>query len=237
MSGRTLLNGRYELDPLPVPGGAMGQVWFGRDTTLDREIAVKFIRFADDRRDDELVRRFRRESGITARLEHPGVPAVYDCGEENGRPFLIMQRMRGINLADLLAEQGGPLPIGWAAAIAAQICSVLCAAHEAKLVPRDLKPANLMLEPNGAVKVLDFGLAVAPTLSDFSKITQTGSPGTPASAFTRWANCTRALPVGATNRTPPALTDSVSCNTFSRRPTSTRWPSSARRSTPTRPVG
>lgn len=180
MSGRTLLNGRYELDPLPVPGGAMGQVWFGRDTTLGREIAVKFVRFVDGRRDDELVRRFRRESRITARLEHPGVPAVYDGGEENGRPFLVMQRIRGINLADLLAEQGGPLPIGWAAAIAAQVCSVLSAAHEAKLVHRDLKPANLMLEPSGAVKVLDFGLAVAPTLSDFSRITQTGhSPGTP----------------------------------------------------------
>ncbi|MFG2099902.1 serine/threonine-protein kinase [Micromonospora echinaurantiaca] len=172
------MNGRYELEPLPVRGGAMGQVWFGRDSTLDREIAVKFIRLQDDRLDDALVRRFSRESRIMARLEHPGVPAVYDWGEQDGRPFLVMQRIRGINVSDLIAEQA-PLPIGWAAAIAAQVCSVLTAAHEAGLVHRDLKPGNLMLEPNGAVKVLDFGLAVAPALPDFSKITHSDqNPGT-----------------------------------------------------------
>ncbi|MEU2614129.1 serine/threonine-protein kinase [Micromonospora sp. NPDC007271] len=178
MSGRTLLNGRYELESLPVPGGAMGQVWFGRDTTLDREIAVKFIRLHEGRDEDALVRRFRRESRIMARLEHPGVPAVYDWGEQDGRPFLVMQRIRGISVYDLIAEQA-PLPIGWATAIAAQVCSVLLAAHEANLVHRDLKPANLMLEPNGAVKVLDFGLAVAPALPDFSRITHSDqNPGT-----------------------------------------------------------
>ncbi|WP_422733382.1 serine/threonine-protein kinase [Micromonospora sp. WMMD558] len=174
----TQLNGRYELEPLPVPGGAMGQVWFGRDTTLDREIAAKFIRLQDDRNDEALVRRFRRESRIMARLEHPGVPAVYDWGEQDGRPFLVMQRIRGITVADLIAEQA-PLPIGWSAAIAAQVCSVLVAAHEAGLVHRDLKPANLMLEPNGAVKVLDFGLAVASAVPGFSRITHSDqNPGT-----------------------------------------------------------
>ncbi|MFG2064502.1 serine/threonine-protein kinase [Micromonospora sp. NPDC048871] len=178
MLERSLLNGRYELEALPVPGGAMGQVWFGRDTTLDREVAVKFIRLQADRNDDALVRRFRRESRIMARLEHPGVPAVYDWGDQDGRPFLVMQRIRGINLADLIAEQA-PLPIAWAAAIAAQVCAVLVAAHEAGLVHRDLKPGNLMLDPAGAVKVLDFGLAVAPALPDFSKITHSDQhPGT-----------------------------------------------------------
>ncbi|RKN32452.1 serine/threonine protein kinase [Micromonospora musae] len=159
----------------------MGEVWLGRDTKLDREIAVKFIRFPDGTRDDEHIRRFVRESRITARLEHPGVPAVYDVGvDDDGRPFLVMQRIHGLSVADLVAEQGA-LPIGWAAAIAAQVCAVLAAAHRASLVHRDLKPNNLMLEPDGRVKVLDFGLAVAPTLADFSKITHTGQPlGTPA---------------------------------------------------------
>ncbi|MEV5693051.1 serine/threonine-protein kinase [Micromonospora globbae] len=166
---------------MPLARGGMGEVWLGRDTKLDREIAVKFIRFPDGTRDDEHIRRFVRESRITARLEHPGVPAVYDVGvDDDGRPFLVMQRIRGISIADLVAEQG-PLPIGWAAAIAAQVCAVLAAAHRASLVHRDLKPSNLMLEPDGRVKVLDFGLAVAPTLADFSKITHTGQPlGTPA---------------------------------------------------------
>ncbi|RAO19425.1 serine/threonine-protein kinase [Micromonospora noduli] len=180
MSGRTLMNGRYELEHAPVPGGAMGQVWFGRDTRLDREVAVKFIRFPDDGRDEVLVRRFHRESRVMARLEHPGVPAAYDWGEDRDRPFLVMQRVRGITVHDLVSEQV-TLPIGWAAAIAAQVCAVLSAAHAAKLVHRDLKPANLMVEPTGTVKVLDFGLSVAPTLTDFSKITHSGqSPGTPA---------------------------------------------------------
>ncbi|HEY0696725.1 MAG TPA: serine/threonine-protein kinase, partial [Micromonospora sp.] len=158
----------------------MGEVWLGRDTKLDREIAVKFIRFPDGSRDEEYIRRFVRESRITARLEHPGVPAVYDVGVDDGRPFLVMQRIRGISVADLVAEQGA-LPIGWSAAIGAQVCAVLVAAHRASLVHRDLKPSNLMLEPDGRVKVLDFGLAVAPTLADFSRITHTGQPlGTPA---------------------------------------------------------
>lgn len=175
-----LVNSRYELDDLPVGRGGMGEVWFGHDVKLDRPVAVKFVRFPGGKHDNEYVRRFVRESRITARLEHPGVPAVYDVGTHDGRPYMVMQRIQGISIADLVAEYG-PLPIGWAAGIAAQVCAVLTAAHRASLVHRDLKPSNLMLQPDGAVKVLDFGLAVAPTLSDFSKITASGlAPGTPA---------------------------------------------------------
>ncbi|MEH0934233.1 serine/threonine-protein kinase [Micromonospora psammae] len=176
----TLINGRYELDDLPIGRGGMGEVWLGHDTKLDRHVAVKFIRFPNGEQDKDYIRRFVRESRITARLEHPGVPAVYDVGSHEGRPYLVMQRIQGISVADLVAEQGA-LSIGWAAGIAAQVCAVLTAAHQASLVHRDLKPSNLMLQPDGAVKVLDFGLAAAPTLSDFSKITATGlPPGTPA---------------------------------------------------------
>src|SRR5699024_5788851 len=144
---------------MPIARGGMGEVWEGRDTKLDREVAIKFVRFPDGIVDDELVRRFVRESRITARLRHPGVPAVFDVGTHEDRPFLVMQRIHGISVADLVAEQG-PLPIGWASAIAAQTCSVLATAHHASLIHRDLKPSNLVLEPDGTVKVLDFGLAV-----------------------------------------------------------------------------
>ncbi|MEU4791451.1 protein kinase [Micromonospora tulbaghiae] len=158
----------------------MSDVWFGRDIRLDRQIAVKFVRFPSDEPDDDYVRRFVRESRITARLEHPGVPAVYDAGSHEGRPYLVMQRIHGSSLGALISEHG-PLSIGWVAAVAAQVCAVLSAAHRASLIHRDLKPNNLMLEPDGTVKVLDFGLAVAPTMSDFSKITMTGQLlGTPS---------------------------------------------------------
>lgn len=180
MAGRTAINGRYELEDLPLAAGGMGEVWVGRDTRLDREIAVKFLRFPGGQYDEELVRRFVRESRIAARLEHPGVPPVYDVGTHEGRPYIVMQRIRGISVADLVAEQG-PLPVSWAAAIAAQVCAVLTVAHQASLVHRDLKPANLMLTPDGSVKVLDFGLAVALDLADLSRITRTGQTlGTPS---------------------------------------------------------
>jgi eukaryotic-like serine/threonine-protein kinase len=177
---KTLINHRYELDELPLARGGMGEVWTGRDVRLEREVAVKFIRFPDDQPDQELVRRFVRESRITARLEHPGVPAVYDVGTHDGRPYLVMQRIRGVSVADLNAEHA-PLPVGWAAAVAAQVCSVLSVAHQASLVHRDLKPGNLMLDRDGGIKVLDFGLAVALDLADHSQITRTGQAlGTPA---------------------------------------------------------
>ncbi|GGM27808.1 protein kinase [Dactylosporangium sucinum] len=180
MSPRTVINGRYELEALPVAKGGMGEVWFGHDIRLDRPVALKFVRFPEGTPDEQLTRRFVRESRIAARLEHPGVPAVYDAGVHDGRPYLVMQRINGISVSDLIAEQG-QLPVGWAAAIAAQTCAVLSVAHGASLVHRDLKPGNLMLEPDGSVKVLDFGLAMAIDLTDFSKITNTGQViGTPA---------------------------------------------------------
>ncbi len=180
MARRALINGRYELADRPGGKGGMSDVWFGRDIRLDRQIAVKFVRFPTEEPDDDYVRRFVRESRITARLEHPGVPAVYDAGSHEGRPYLVMQRIHGSSLGVLISEHG-PLSIGWVAAVAAQVCAVLSAAHRASLIHRDLKPNNVMLEPDGTVKVLDFGLAVAPTMSDFSKITMTGQLlGTPA---------------------------------------------------------
>ncbi|WP_007026236.1 serine/threonine-protein kinase, partial [Saccharomonospora iraqiensis] len=185
MNGRKVIHGRYELEPLAR--GGMGEVWVGHDTRLDREVAVKFVRFSDGLPEDEIMRRFDREARITARLRHPGVPAVFDVGTEDpddgsgpGRPYLVMERVRGLSVADLVDQQER-LPVGWAAAVAAQTCAVLAVAHEESLVHRDLKPSNLMVEPSGTVKVLDFGLAVAMAVADVSRITRSGqSIGTPA---------------------------------------------------------
>lgn len=153
----------------------MGEVWFGYDKRLDRPVAVKFIRIdrqTDGRPDDELTKRFVRESRITARLEHPGVPVVYDCGSHGEELYLVMQLVNGCPVSSLLDET--EVPVAWAVAIAAQVCSVLAVAHANSLVHRDLKPSNLMLCPDGTVKVLDFGIVAALGSNAVTKLTATG---------------------------------------------------------------
>lgn len=183
MAKRMTIGGRYELEPQPLGRGGMGEVWSGYDNRLDRPVAVKFIRvdrLPEGKPDQELTRRFVRESRITARLEHPGVPTVYDAGTHGHDLYLVMQLIVGSS-ATILIDELGPLPIGWAVAIAAQICSVLTVAHARSLIHRDLKPGNIMLCPDGSVKVLDFGIAATLTQNEGSRLTQSGQVvGTPA---------------------------------------------------------
>ncbi|WP_433260945.1 serine/threonine-protein kinase [Micromonospora vinacea] len=160
----------------------MGQVWAGFDERLDRPVAIKFLRQLEVPEDERETagKRFRREARATARLDHPGVPAVHDLGVHAEDLFLVMQLVPGIVLADHIAEQER-LPVSEAASIAAQVCSVLVAAHAASLVHRDLKPQNLMITPAGVVKVLDFGVAALLGPAEASRLTATGRTlGTPA---------------------------------------------------------
>jgi non-specific serine/threonine protein kinase len=173
-----LIADRYELDELPLGQGGMGAVHGGHDKHLDRRVAVKFLHLPGGP-DDELAHRFVREARILARLEHPGAPVLYDFGMFERRLFQVMQFIDGVTIADVVGEQG-PLPVPWAAAIAAQACAVLSAAHGLSICHRDLKPTNLMLCPDGSVKVLDFGLAVLRE-ADVLRFTRAGQIlGTPA---------------------------------------------------------
>lgn len=173
-----LVADRYELDELPLGRGGMSAVHAGHDKHLDRRVAVKFLQFPGGP-DDELRRRFIREARILARLEHAGAPVLYDFGTFERRLFQVMQYIEGVTVADLLGEHGA-LPVSWAAAITAQACAVLCAAHSLSICHRDLKPTNLMLCPDGSVKVLDFGLAMLPE-ADVAEFTRAGQIlGTPA---------------------------------------------------------
>ncbi|CAM3799977.1 protein kinase [Kibdelosporangium persicum] len=172
---------RYEL-VRPLGRGGMGEVWLGRDHRLDRDVAVKLLRpsslpaGADV---DALISRFDREARLTARLENPGVPAVYDTGTDEDDLYLVMQVIGGADLAEFQAENE-PVPVGWVAAAGAQIAAVLAAAHAAGLVHRDLKPRNVMITETGEVKVLDFGIAVLRDV-DMTRITRTAETvGTPA---------------------------------------------------------
>ncbi|MEZ0073859.1 serine/threonine-protein kinase [Planotetraspora sp. GP83] len=173
-----VIGDRYVLDDLPLGQGGMGAVYGGHDRRLDRKVAVKFLRFPGGP-DEELERRFIREARILARLEHPGAPVLYDFGTFEQRLFQVMQFIEGVTVADLVSEHG-PLPVPWAAAITAQACAVLTAAHALSICHRDLKPTNLMLCPDGSVKVLDFGLAMLRE-ADVAQFTRIGQIlGTPA---------------------------------------------------------
>jgi protein kinase-like protein len=155
-----VLAGRYAL-VAPLGRGGMGQVWEGRDERLSRPVAVKLLTaevLAGQPKPESLVLRFRREAAVTAGLAHPGVPAIHDAGEYDGGLFLVMELVQGCTVGDLIAEHG-PLPVPWVSAIGAQVASVLAAAHDRGIIHRDIKPQNIMLTPDGAAKVLDFGIA------------------------------------------------------------------------------
>ena len=173
-----LIADRYELDELPLGQGGMAAVHGGLDKHLGRRVAVKFLHLPGGP-DDELERRFVREARILARLEHPGTPVLYDFGMFERRLYQVMQFIDGVTVADLVGEHG-PVPVPWAATIAAQAAAVLAAAHSLAICHRDLKPTNLMLCPDGSVKVLDFGLAMLRE-TDVRQFTRAGQIlGTPA---------------------------------------------------------
>jgi eukaryotic-like serine/threonine-protein kinase len=157
----TLLTGRYigpyQLLDLLGEGG-MGEVYRARDPRLERDVAVKVLPrvFAADA---ERLSRFHREARLLAALNHPHIAAIYGVEEGDGLHALVLELVEGPTLADLV--QCGPLALVDAIRIAHQMASALEAAHERGIIHRDLKPANIKVKPDGAVKVLDFGLAKA----------------------------------------------------------------------------
>ena len=162
----------------------MASVYLAHDGELERRVAVKLLG-ASVGRDDDLRRRFARESRLAARLSHPNVVTVFDAGEDAGRPFIVMEYVDGETLADVLRRRG-PLPPEEAAEIGEQVaaglahahahgvqaCRGLAHAHAAGLVHRDVKPQNLLLREDGTVKVADFGIARA---AETTALTQVGT--------------------------------------------------------------
>src|SRR5438067_5569421 len=134
--------------------GGMGAVYRATDTKLNREVAIKVLpeSFAAD---PDRMARFTREAQVLASLNHPNIAAIYGVEERT----IIMELVEGETLAGLVTR--GPVPVAEALPMARQIAEALEAAHEKGVVHRDLKPANVKLTPAGAIKVLDFGLAMA----------------------------------------------------------------------------
>lgn len=150
---------RYRLTETLGRGG-MGEVWRAYDERLNRYCAVKVLRPTQD---PGIVERFSREARTLASLRHPGVVTVYDYGVEEGRPYLVMELLPGPSLAQLLAD-GGPLPIELVRRYGEQAAMALQAVHDAAVVHRDIKPGNLVLDNTGAVRLVDFGIALGSTL-------------------------------------------------------------------------
>jgi len=162
-----------------IATGGMGEVWLAHDELLHRDVAVKYLK--REYADDEGARtRFLHEARNAAALLHPAIATVFDFGEsevEDGLPYLVMEYVEGRTLADLLSG-GRPLDAEQARALVAQAADGLAAAHAIGLVHRDVKPGNLMIRPDGAVKITDFGIARA---GDGLGLTETGQLiGTPS---------------------------------------------------------
>ncbi|WP_414840113.1 Stk1 family PASTA domain-containing Ser/Thr kinase [Carnobacterium sp. TMP28] len=163
------LNGRYKIIGT-VGGGGMAHVYLAHDLILDRDVAVKVLRY-DFRDDQDTIRRFKREALAATELVHPNIVSVYDIGEEDDNQYIVMEYVKGMDLKKYI-HTNFPIPYQKVTNIMDQVLSAVTAAHHNRIIHRDLKPQNILIDESGVVKITDFGIAVA--LSQTS-ITQTNS--------------------------------------------------------------
>ena len=158
----TLIGDRYQLGN-SIGTGGMSDVYVATDTLLGREVAVKMLKI-DMARDENFRERFRKEAQNSARLNHPNIVAVYDTGETVVEgisiPYIVMEHVKGRNLRDIVREDG-PLRPEQAAAMLFPVTLALQSSHDAGIIHRDVKPANIMVTSTGEVRVMDFGIARA----------------------------------------------------------------------------
>lgn len=163
------LNGRYQIIG-NIGSGGMANVFLAHDLILDRDVAVKVLRF-DFQNDQAAIRRFQREALAATELVHPNIVSVYDVGEEDGLQYLVMEYVKGMDLKRYIQTRF-PIPYSTVVDIMEQILSAVAMAHDHRIIHRDLKPQNILIDENGTVKITDFGIAIA--LSETS-ITQTNT--------------------------------------------------------------
>ena len=185
-----LFGGRYKLISRIAIGG-MGEVWLAQDEVILRQVAIKILK-QEYMGDPSFIERFRIEAKHAAMVNHEGIANVFDYGEDSGWAYLVMEYVPGDSLARIL-ERDKVLPETKVMDIVAQTARALYAAHEAGLVHRDVKPGNLLITPDGRVKITDFGIArvadqvgltatgqVMGTVQYLSPEQATGKPATPS---------------------------------------------------------
>ncbi|HXI11634.1 MAG TPA: protein kinase [Thermoanaerobaculia bacterium] len=147
--------GHYQI-VRPLGAGGMGEVYLATDTRLNRDVAIKILP-PSSTLDRELQRRMLREARLIANIDHPNVCTIYEIGEEESRPYIVMQYVEGETLGQRLRR--GRMSLGEAIDFGRQVTAALAQAHKRGIVHRDIKPGNIMISSSGVVKVLDFGLA------------------------------------------------------------------------------
>src|SRR5580692_8916872 len=165
-----IYSGRYELTHLIARGG-MAQVYRAMDRQLERPVALKVL-FPELSVDRTFVERFRREGQAAANLSHPNIVPVFDWGEDDGAYFIVMEFIDGRPLSAVLRDPE-PMPPGQIASIGAGVAAALAFAHRHGVIHRDVKPGNVLITPDGGVKVTDFGIARAVNTEE--SLTQTGA--------------------------------------------------------------
>lgn len=165
----SLINERYKIIG-NIGSGGMANVFLAHDLILDRDVAVKVLRF-DFQDDQAAIRRFQREALASSELVHPNIVSVYDVGEENGMQYLVMEYVKGTDLKKFIKHHV-PIPHEQVVTIMRQILSAISLAHQHRIIHRDLKPQNILMDEYGNVKIADFGIAIA--LSETS-LTQTNT--------------------------------------------------------------
>jgi serine/threonine protein kinase len=170
LSVQAVARGRYRIER-ELGRGGMASVYLARDAELERPVAIKILapHLASE---PGFYERFVREARMAARLSHPNIVQVFDAGEEDDRPFIVMEYVSGRSLAEEARGSGGKLEPASVVDLALQICGGLELAHAAGLVHRDVKPQNLLVRDDGVVKIADFGIARA---AEATNLTQIGS--------------------------------------------------------------
>ena len=166
--GKTV-GGRYKIKS-HIGTGGMATVYLAQDLILERPVAVKVLRL-DFHTNEAAMRRFQREAQSATQLVHPNIVSVYDVGEEDGTNYIVMEYVEGTDLKEYIRERG-PLPPREAVRIMSQIVSAIELAHQNRIIHRDIKPQNILIDREGNVKITDFGIAIA--LSETS-LTQTNT--------------------------------------------------------------
>lgn len=165
----TKIGERYEIIG-NIGSGGMANVYLANDLILNREVAVKVLRF-DFQDDKDAIRRFQREALAATEMVHPNIVSVYDVGEENGMQYIVMEYVKGTDLKKYIKDQAA-IPLEKVIDIMGQVLSAISLAHDHQIIHRDLKPQNILVDEEGTAKITDFGIAIA--LSETS-LTQTNT--------------------------------------------------------------